>query len=55
MRERGKRTKKGKSYSIDGDVCKEFDLHCEDICANPSRLVEKLIKEYLKKQNGKKR
>lgn len=55
MRERGKRTKESKSYSIDKDVCKEFDLHCDENCSNASRIVERLIKEHLKKQNGKKR
>ena len=55
MRERGKRTKKSKSYSIDEDVCKEFDLYCNNTCANASRVVEKLIKEHLRKQDGKKR
>jgi metal-responsive CopG/Arc/MetJ family transcriptional regulator len=55
MRERGKRTKESKSYSINKELCKELESYCDNNCTNASLLVERLIKEYLKKQNGKKR
>lgn len=47
---KGKKTKYSASFSIDADIYDAFSKYCEENSANKSKLVEKLIKEFLEKK-----
>lgn len=42
--------KKRLSATIDDSILDDFNSHCERECINKSKLIEKLISEYLKEK-----
>lgn len=47
--------KKKVTYSLDKDLIKRFNKFVGDNAYNKSYLVEKILKEYLEKENNKKK
>jgi metal-responsive CopG/Arc/MetJ family transcriptional regulator len=45
--------KKVLSVTIEEKILNEWKKYAEEECINSSQLIEKLIKEYLKKRGGK--
>jgi len=43
-------TKKVLSVTVDEDILKKWKKYAEDECINSSQLIEKLLKEHLKKR-----
>jgi len=41
------------SFTLEEDVIKDLDLFCKDGLITKSKLVNKIIKDFLKKENDK--
>jgi hypothetical protein len=40
-------------FSVDIDTYQEFEKYCEDNFINKSKLMDKILKDFLKKQKSK--